>query len=107
MSTTDQRGKVTRFEYLPAGDQNAGLLEAMVAPAGRRSEIFYDRTGRQVAVVDPRGTVPHAHRAAYTTMYRYDAQDRIVSVQEPGKHAPWRVSTRWAAPRRERHRTAW
>ncbi|WP_271223043.1 RHS repeat-associated core domain-containing protein [Streptosporangium carneum] len=89
-STTDQRGKVTRFEYLPQGGPNAGLIKASVSPAGRRGEVVYDATGRRVASVDPRGTVTGGNRAAYTTRYAYDAQDRLTSTLEPGKNGAWR-----------------
>ncbi|WP_204018159.1 RHS repeat-associated core domain-containing protein, partial [Sphaerimonospora thailandensis] len=89
-STTDQRGKVTRYEYLPSGDANAGLLKAVISPSGRRGEVTYDTTGRQIASVDPRGTVSGGNRAAYTTRYGYDAQDRLLSTLEPGKAGAWR-----------------
>ncbi|MEU1729778.1 RHS repeat-associated core domain-containing protein [Streptosporangium sp. NPDC020145] len=89
-STTDQRGKVSHYEYLPQGDPNAGLLKAAISPAGRRGEVVYDATGRQTATVDPRGTVPGGNRAAYTTRYAYDAQDRVTSTLEPGKNGAWR-----------------
>ncbi|MEV8635112.1 polymorphic toxin-type HINT domain-containing protein [Streptosporangium sp. NPDC051023] len=90
VSTTNQRGKMTHFEYLPQGGPNAGLLKAAVSPSGRRSEVTYDVTGRQIASVDPRGTVPGGNRAAYTTRYAYDAQDRVTSTLEPGKNGAWR-----------------
>lgn len=90
-STTDQRGKVTRYEYLPDGDPNAGLLSAAVTPEGRRTEVGYDRTGRQVWSTDPRGVVDRRLRKDYTTWTRYDGQDRVVAVEEPGKQHPWRT----------------
>jgi RHS repeat-associated protein len=90
-STTDQRDKVTRYEYLPDGDENAGLLFAVVSPEGRRTESFYDKTGRQVAQTDPRGTADPRQRRHYTTETQYDEQDRVVEVEEPGKHRGWRT----------------
>ncbi|GHH77129.1 polymorphic toxin-type HINT domain-containing protein [Promicromonospora soli] len=89
-STTDQRDKVTRYEYLADGEENAGLLSAVVSPEGRRSEYFYDKTGRQVAQTDPRGTADPRQRRHYTTETQYDEQDRVVRVEEPGKHRGWR-----------------
>lgn len=85
-SQTDQRGKVTRYEYLPGGDPNAGLPKAVITPEGRRSEFGYDKTGRRITVVDPRGTVAGADRGDFTTRFGYDAQDRVTAVQQPGKH---------------------
>lgn len=90
-STTDQRDKVTRYEYLPDGEENAGLLFAVVSPEGRRTESFYDKTGRQVAQTDPRGTADPRQRRHYTTETQYDEQDRVVEVEEPGKHRGWRT----------------
>lgn len=90
-STTDQRDKVTRYEYLPDGEENAGLLSAVVSPEGRRSELFYDTTGRQVAQTDPRGTADPRDRRRYTTRTHYDEQDRVVEVEEPGKTRGWRT----------------
>ncbi|SDG85032.1 intein C-terminal splicing region/intein N-terminal splicing region/RHS repeat-associated core domain-containing protein [Lentzea fradiae] len=86
VSQTDQRGKVTRYEYFPAGHPNSGLLAAVVSPEGRRSELGYDRTGRQVTETDPRGTVRGADPRDFTTKTGYDEQDRVVEVREPGKH---------------------
>ncbi|MEQ7125102.1 RHS repeat-associated core domain-containing protein [Actinopolymorpha sp. B11F2] len=85
LTRTDQRGKVTRYEYLPADDINAGLPAAIISPEGRRTEFSYDGTGRRIAVVDPRGTVEDADRDEFTTRFTFDDQDRIVDVREPGK----------------------
>ncbi|NRQ39195.1 hypothetical protein HII36_46350 [Nonomuraea sp. NN258] len=90
VSSTDQRGKVTRFEHYPAGGPNAGLLKSVVSPMGRRSELGYDLTGRSITSIDPRGLVAGGNRAAYTTKYAYDAQDRLLSTLEPGKVGAWR-----------------
>ncbi|WP_442973728.1 RHS repeat-associated core domain-containing protein [Saccharothrix sp. NRRL B-16314] len=90
-TTTDQRGKVTRYEYIPAGQANSGLPSAVVSPEGRRTEVEYDATGRRIASTDPRGTVAGADRRAFTTHFRFDAQDRVVEVSEPGKRHPWRT----------------
>ncbi|MFG1778414.1 polymorphic toxin-type HINT domain-containing protein [Micromonospora sp. NPDC049048] len=92
VARTDQRKKVTRYEYLPVGHPNSGLPKAVVSPMGRRVEFAYDRVGRQIAVTDPRGTVPKADRGDYTTRYEFDAQDRTTEVHEPGKAHPWRTS---------------
>ena len=89
---TDQRKKVTRYEYLPSGDPNSGLPKAVTSPAGRQVKFTYDRTGRRIAVTDPRGTVPTADWRDFTTRFGYDAQDRTTEVHEPGKDAPWRTS---------------
>lgn len=88
-TTTDQRGKVTRYEYIPEGQANSGLPVAVISPEGRRSEVKYDTTGRSIASTDPRGTVPGADRRDFTTKYRYDDQDRVVEVSEPGKRHSW------------------
>ncbi|MEU3649890.1 RHS repeat-associated core domain-containing protein [Lentzea sp. NPDC034063] len=85
VSQTDQRGKVTRYEYVANGQPNAGLLAAVVSPEGRRSELGYDKTGRRVTETDPRGTVAGANRWQFTTKFGYDEQDRTAEVQEPGK----------------------
>ncbi|MEV4625257.1 polymorphic toxin-type HINT domain-containing protein [Micromonospora sp. NPDC049523] len=92
VSQTDQRGKVTRYENLPVGDHNSGLLKAVISPEGRRSEVGYDRTGRATSTVDPRGTVRHADRDDYTTRYEFDAQDRPTVVHQPGKRGVVRTS---------------
>lgn len=84
-SQTDQRGKVTKYEYNATGQPNSGLLSAVVSPEGRRSELGYDKTGRLITETDPRGTVPGANRWNFTTKTSYDELDRAVEVQEPGK----------------------
>jgi RHS repeat-associated protein len=87
----DQRNKVTRYEYLPVGDRNSGLLRAVISPEARRTEFAYDGTGRQTTVVDPRGTVPGANRDAFTTRTGYDDADQVTEVSQPGKREPWRT----------------
>ncbi|WP_158578954.1 LamG-like jellyroll fold domain-containing protein [Spongiactinospora rosea] len=42
-----------------------------------------DDRGLVTEVVDPRGNLPGADRAAYTTTYRYDAAEHLVEVREP------------------------
>ncbi|MEJ2851905.1 MULTISPECIES: RHS repeat-associated core domain-containing protein [unclassified Saccharothrix] len=91
-TTTDQRDKVTRYEHIPPGQPNSGLLEAVISPEGRRTEARYDLTGRRTASTDPRGTAPGADRRAFTTDYRFDPQDRVVEVSEPGKRHLWRTN---------------
>ncbi|MEO3781403.1 polymorphic toxin-type HINT domain-containing protein [Micromonospora sp. B11E3] len=91
ISRTDQRGKVTRYEYHPSGHVNAGLPVAVVSPEDRRSEFRYDDTGRRIATIDPRGTVSGANPEEFTTRYDLDAQDRVVGVHDPGKQHIWRT----------------
>ena len=90
VSVTDQRGKVTRYENIPDGQPNAGLNSAVVSAAGRRLEYGYDKTGRKVFAVDPRGLVAGAKPKDYTTRYAYDEQDRTLETLEPGKEHGWR-----------------
>jgi RHS repeat-associated protein len=88
----DQRGKVTRYEYFPVGVPNSGLLRATISPEARRTELGYDATGRRIAMVDPRGTVPGGNAAAFTTRIEYDDADQVTAVQQPGKRQPARTS---------------
>lgn len=90
VSVTDQRGKVTRYENIPDGQPNAGLNNAVVSAAGRRIEYGYDKTGRKVFAVDPRGLVAGGKPQHYTTRYTYDEQDRTLETREPGKRNGWR-----------------
>lgn len=90
-TVTDQRGKVSRAENIPAGEQNAGLLRAAISPEGRRTEYGYDKVGRQIAVTDPRGTVAGAKPQNYTTRTTYDELDRVVAVLAPTKKNPDRA----------------
>ena len=90
LTVTDQRGKVSRFENIAAGQANAGLLAAAISAEGRRIEYGYDKAGRQVTVTDPRGTAPGARRDDFTTRTSYDEQDRVVATQEPGRRNPSR-----------------
>ncbi|MFI5932014.1 RHS repeat-associated core domain-containing protein [Actinoplanes sp. NPDC051494] len=88
LTTTDQRGKVSRWENIAAGEPNAGLTRATISPEGRRAEYGYDTVGRQVTVTDPRGTVAGARRESFTTRTTYDNLDRVRAVQAPGKKKP-------------------
>ncbi len=86
-SMTDPRGKTSRYEY-----DTTGNLRAEITATGRRTEYTYDGTGRLKTVTDPRGTVAGANRAAYTTTYNYDKEDRQTTEQQPGKAKPWETS---------------
>ncbi|MEV4349465.1 RHS repeat-associated core domain-containing protein [Actinoplanes sp. NPDC049596] len=88
LTVTDQRGKVFRYENIAAGEQNAGLVKASVSAEGRRIAYGYDKVGRKVTVTDPRGTVAGAKPENFTTRTSYDALDRVVAVQSPGKKNP-------------------
>ncbi|XVU27708.1 polymorphic toxin-type HINT domain-containing protein [Actinoplanes sp. CA-054009] len=79
VSTTDPRGKVTRYENIPAGERNSGLAAAVISPEGRRSASQYDKTGRLIVSIDPRKNV---------TRQTYDEQDRPVAVLSPEKSHP-------------------
>ncbi|WP_229068812.1 RHS repeat-associated core domain-containing protein [Actinoplanes sp. DH11] len=83
-SMTDPRDKTSRYEY-----DSAGNLTAEITPTGRRTEYTYDSAGRLKTVIDPRGTASGANRAAFTTAYSYDNEDRQTLVQQPGKGKPW------------------
>jgi RHS repeat-associated protein len=81
---TDPRDKISRYEY-----DSDGNLKAEITPTGRRTEYTYDGTGRLKTTTDPRGTVDGANKAAYTTSYTYDNEDRQTTVQQPGKNKPY------------------
>ena len=84
-SQTDQRGKVTRYEYIANGDRTRVCSRPSSRRRARRSELGYDKAGRQVTETDPRGTVERREPRQYTTKFGYDEQDRTVEVEEPGK----------------------
>ncbi|MCO8275601.1 polymorphic toxin-type HINT domain-containing protein [Actinoplanes sp. TRM 88003] len=88
LTTTDQRGKTTRYEPVADGVQNAGLTKASVSPEGRRIAYGYDKVGRRLTVTDPRGTVAGAKPENFTTRTVYDDLDRAVAVHSPGKRNP-------------------
>ncbi|MEU4424174.1 RHS repeat-associated core domain-containing protein [Actinoplanes sp. NPDC024001] len=79
VSVTDQRGKVTRYETVPVGERNSGLIEAVVSPEGRRSATLYDKTGRSIVTIDPRKN---------STKFTYDDQNRVVAVLSPERLTP-------------------
>ncbi|MFC6093568.1 hypothetical protein, partial [Saccharothrix lopnurensis] len=54
-TTTDQRGKVTRYEHISPGQTNSGLLAAVVSPEGRRIEARYDARPAAAPATLPQG----------------------------------------------------
>ena len=67
-SENDPAGKVTRYEYNPAG-----LTSAVVDPTGVRTEYQYDALGNLRFVTEPLGR---------TTEYRYDPLSRLTDVAD-------------------------
>nr|WP_225956462.1 RHS repeat-associated core domain-containing protein [Amycolatopsis lexingtonensis] len=74
LTSTDARGKVTRFGYYANGD-----LAKVTEPSGMVTNYTYDALGRQVTETEVTDTFP----AGVTTTTAYDALSRPVSVTGP------------------------
>jgi len=79
LTTTDARGKLTRYAYLANGD-----LARVTQPSGLVVTYTYDALGRQASETE----VSDAFPAGVTTSYTYDALSRPVSVTEPATTDP-------------------
>lgn len=73
LTTTDTRGKVTRFDYYPNGD-----LAQTTDPSGLVTRNTYDALGRQITETE----VSDAFPAGVTTTYAYDALSRQTGITE-------------------------
>ena len=80
-TVTDQRGKVSKYETIPPGERNSGLVEKVTSAGGRRTQSVYDKAGRRIVAIDPRGN---------STKFFYDEQDRTVATLSPEKRNPSR-----------------
>ncbi|MFI0791564.1 LamG-like jellyroll fold domain-containing protein [Micromonospora rubida] len=74
LTSTDARGKVTRYGYHANGD-----LARVMVPSGLVTSYTYDALGRAVTETEVSDAVP----AGATTTYAYDALSRLVSTTEP------------------------
>ncbi len=74
-----QNGETSTFEYDAFGQQTAH-----VSPAGARDTMAYDANGNKISDtsiwVDP---ADPKHRIARTSVYAYDAEDRLSSTTDP------------------------
>ncbi|TXS55518.1 DNRLRE domain-containing protein [Streptomyces sp. t39] len=73
-TTTDPRGKVTRYQYFKAGD-----LARITEPSGLVTKFTYDTLGRKLTET----TVSDALPAGVTTTFAYDKLSRLVSTTDP------------------------
>jgi RHS repeat-associated protein len=85
-SLKDASNHVTTYEYdfadrltkITGPDPDGtGQLTAPI------TTFTYDDVGNRKTAVNPRGNVPNGNPAAYTTVYGYDAGNRVVSVATP------------------------
>ncbi|MFE2752567.1 LamG-like jellyroll fold domain-containing protein [Actinosynnema sp. NPDC059335] len=74
LTTTDARGKVTRYAYYANGD-----LARLTTPSGLVTHYSYDVLGRLTSEREVSDTFP----AGVTTTYGYDALSRRTRVTEP------------------------
>lgn len=74
LSTTDPRGKITRYQYFRSGD-----LARITEPSGLVTKFTYDALGRKLTET----TVSDAQPAGVTTTFAYDKLSRLVSTTDP------------------------
>lgn len=79
---TDPRNKTTTLSY-----DNQANLTSVTSASGAVTKYQYDVTGRQTAVIDPRGNVAGTDPALFTTTRTYDANDNLTSTTSPLGHA--------------------
>ncbi|MET9106651.1 LamG-like jellyroll fold domain-containing protein [Streptomyces zhihengii] len=73
-TTTDPRGKTTRYQYFKAGD-----LARITEPSGLVTSFTYDALGRKLT----EKTVSDSQPSGTTTVFAYDKLSRLVSVTDP------------------------
>ena len=74
----DPNGSATGYAYDPA----TGDLLSATDGCGNKTAFLHDRVGRVSAATRPRGTLPGADAAAYTTTTTYDDAARQVRVAD-------------------------
>ncbi|WP_098010305.1 LamG-like jellyroll fold domain-containing protein [Streptomyces sp. sk226] len=74
LTTTDPRGKTTRYQYFSSGD-----LARITEPSGLVTQFTYDALGRKLTETE----ISDAHPAGTTTTLAYDKLSRLVSTTEP------------------------
>ncbi|MFI9584075.1 DNRLRE domain-containing protein [Streptomyces sp. NPDC052236] len=74
LTTTDPRGKITRYQYFKNGD-----LAQVTEPSGAISKFTYDTLGRKITET----AVTDAQPAGVTTTFTYDKLSRLASSTDP------------------------
>ncbi|MFJ5658071.1 LamG-like jellyroll fold domain-containing protein [Streptomyces microflavus] len=74
MTSTDPRGKITRYQYFTSGD-----LAQITEPSGLVTKFTYDALGRKLTETEVSDAVP----AGATVTLAYDKLSRLVSTTEP------------------------
>ncbi|MFI1397372.1 polymorphic toxin-type HINT domain-containing protein [Streptomyces sp. NPDC020681] len=74
LTTTDPRGKITRYQYFKSGD-----LAQVTEPSGEVSKFTYDALGRKLTET----VVTDAQPSGITVTLAYDKLSRVVSTTDP------------------------
>jgi len=80
-SITDPRGKQTTF-----GHDAQGNATSVTTQLGETTLLCYDGSGRLIARVDPRGSVPCANPSPYRSTFTYYDDDRLHTATDPLNH---------------------
>jgi RHS repeat-associated protein len=100
VATTDPLGRTTKYLYDKVLDRqvkvvapvdrvtttqytNAGRRSSLSDPDGNLTTYTYDNRGYLATVVSPRGNLPGADRAAFTTTYFYDFNGNLLRSTRP------------------------
>ncbi|MFJ3539051.1 FG-GAP-like repeat-containing protein [Streptomyces sp. NPDC090109] len=98
-SVKDPAGRTASFSYdtagrlikstNPAGKSESRTYDANGNPTsttdalGNKTTYAYDKANQLISMVSPRGNVPGANAAAFTTSYGYDANGNRTTVTDP------------------------
>lgn len=63
-----------------------GNLQSLTDGLGNETSYTYYTTGQVKTVTDPRGNVPNANQAQFTTTYTYDAAGRVLTTTDPDQN---------------------
>ncbi|MFI6816008.1 RHS repeat-associated core domain-containing protein [Nonomuraea sp. NPDC050328] len=86
LKVTLSGGGSSRIETREYRYTATGELEREIANTGDDdliTSMTYDDRGLTASVTDPRGNLPGANAAAYTTTMRYDGASRLVEITQP------------------------
>jgi len=100
IATADPLGHTTSYTYTPVigrtatvTDANLGVISYTYTAAGRRASVTdqvggkttttYNNRGDVATVVSPRGNVPGANPADFTTTYVYDRNGNLLRTSHP------------------------
>ncbi|GIM90697.1 polymorphic toxin-type HINT domain-containing protein [Paractinoplanes toevensis] len=82
LKATFEEGRTSRYTYTAAGRKSTAAIDMRHSP-DLITSWAYNPKGLVESVTSPRGNLPGANKADFTTTYKYDRDDNPIQIRRP------------------------